>query len=513
MAKTIFHSSDQSNFILNMDLGKYRAFCAKMALAVLWMTAGSQLIFQLTYSVNGRLSEMMGEGGFSGVLALILIMLRSVATFFSIGGVLAIITAIIGMVRVQFTRSTAAPYLLLLGSLLWGVISMFHAFDMDYALFGQDGRDEGWISLLMYAALFYLGTMLRRKENIQKFLSGILIFGIVQNVWAILQAQPFFDFPNTYADIEPLLFVNLRLPSGLTDSPITFAMLLAMLLALSVPAALCAEHKQTRILAAVCACLSMLTVFKTQTFAGLIAGCGALLLTAAFCIAKRKTAGKMKCVLPAAVLAAAVCSGLWTYAAPSINNVRHLVTDTTPENGFAFYDGGILWDDSFYRLSTSGLYSAADADFNIHDASAAISYCWSEGIRVIKKYPVLGTGPDNFAFTQLHTSLVLQANVNSVDRPYNDFLFIAATRGILSMVLHIALLIVCAVLAWKHRKAAYGWMLAAAGGAVLLYSLTALVGISVLTVAPLFWVLLGILAGEPIADAPPKQPRGKQRNH
>ena len=168
-------------------------------------------------------------------------------------------------------------------------------------------------------------------------------------------------------------------------------------------------------------------------------------------------------------------------------------------------DGGIVWDDAHYRLSTSGLYSATSAGFDIYDAAAALRYCRSEGLRVIKMYPVLGTGPDNFAFTQLHTTLILENNDNTVDRPYNDYLFIAATRGILSAVLHIVLLIVCAVLGWKHRKSAYGWILGAAGGAVLLYSLTALVGISVLTVAPLFWMLLGILAGEPLTEPIPSK--------
>ena len=56
-------------------------------------------------------------------------------------------------------------------------------------------------------------------------------------------------------------------------------------------------------------------------------------------------------------------------------------------------------------------------------------------------------------------------------------------------------------------------MLPAAGGAVLLYTLSSLVGISVLTVAPVFWVLLGTLAAEPLAgsvqDAPPKTEKKK----
>lgn len=505
MAKTIFGTSSKSNFILNMDLDKYRRFCAKMLLAVFWTAAVSEAFYQLTYTVNGRLAEMVGEGGFASVLSLLLITLRSTATLFSVAGVLAIIVTVIGMMRLQFTKRTAVPYLLLAASLGWAVISMFHAFDMDYALFGQDGRDEGWIALLMYAAFFYLGTMLRRRENLCLLLRGLLIFGIVQNIWALLQAQPFFDFPSEYTFVEPLLYQNLRLPSGLTDSPVTYAMLSAVLLAIAIPAAICAEKKSTRILGAVCGGLSMLTVFKTQTFAGLIAGIGGLLIAAGFGIAGRKNAGRRSAAVPALMLTAALCSAVWVYFTPAINGAYKTSNDEPVENGFALYDGGIVWDDAFYRLSTAGPYQREDAEtkhgFNIYDSASVIRYCWSEGARVIKLYPVIGTGPDNFAFTQLHVSMNLVQNVNTVDRPYNDLLFIGATRGILSMVLHIALLAVCAVLAWKNRRAGYGWLLAAFGCAAALYTLTTNVGISVLTVAPVFWGILGVLAGDPIQDA------------
>ena len=520
MAKTIFGTSSKSNFILNMDLDKYRRFCAKLLLAVFWIVACSAAVYQLTYQVNSRLAEMAGEGGFATVFSALLIMLRSTASIFSVGGVLMIIVMIIGMMRLQFTRQTALPYLLLAASLGWAAISMFHAFDMDCALFGQDGRDEGWVTLMMYAAFFFVGSMLRRRENLCILLRGLLIFGIAQNLWALLQMQPFFNFPNYYAFIEPMSYQNMRLPSGLTDSPVTFAMLLAMLLALAIPAAICAEKRSTRVLAAVCAVLSMLSALKTQTIAGIIACIGGLLIAAGFGIARRKSAGRRAAVILALVLAAAVCAGIWVYFTPSVNGAYRNSDGSALENGFVLCDGGIIWDDANYRLSTSGPYSrddAAEHGFNVYDAGASLRYCWSEGIRVIRLYPVLGTGPDNFSFSQLRRSMMLQANLNSVDRPYNDLLFIGATRGVLSMLLHIALLAVCAVLALKNRRAGYGWLLPAFGCAAALYTVTSNVGISVLTAAPVFWCILGVLAGEPLREAVKQEkvrsPKPKRARH
>ncbi len=513
MAKQLFHTTEKSDFILNMDLDKYRSFCAKMVLIVLWVTAASAALYQITYPVNSRLAEMAGEGGFAAVFSLLLIALRSTASLFSVVGVAALITMVIGLMRKQFTKQTAVPYLLLAASLGWAVVSMCHSYSTEYSLFGQDGRDEGLLSLLMYAAVFYLGTMLRRRENLCILLRGTLIFGIVQGVWGLLQAQPFFAFPTEYADIEPMLLRGIRLPSGLTDSPVTYAMLLCMLLAVSVPAALCAEKQSTRILGAVSAVLSLLMTVKTQTYAGLIAAGGALLVTAGFVIGKRKELPVKRLIaVPCMVLAALACSVCWTYFTPSLNGVTRTLNEETVEDGITMLDGAIVWDDANYRLSAAGPYQRESAEklgFEVSDAASVLRYCRSEGIRVIKMYPVLGTGPDNFAFTQLHKSMVLEYNTNSIDRPYNDLLFIGATRGILSMVLHIALLIVSIWFAWKNRKAGYGWLLPAFGAAALLYVIASNVGISVLTVAPLFWGMLGVLAGEPIIEAQ-KQEKTRQ---
>lgn len=498
MPKTIFGTSDKSNFILNLDLDRYRAFCAKLLMIVLWATAAAMGINQLTYSVNSRLADMVAEGGFGAVLAMVLIGLRSVAMVFSIGGVFVMIAVIVGLMRKQFTKHSAVPYCIILASLSWAVYSLLHSFDYKTSLFGLDGRDEGWFALVMYGGFFYIGSMLRRREQREKLLGSLMIFGIVQCAWGFLQAQPFFAFPSSYQMIDPLLYQDLRLPCGLTDSPITFAMLLALLLAVSIPTAAFAENKKYRVSALICTGCSMLMVFKTQTVAGLIAGIGALVFALVLFAVKHKNIAGKKALLPVVLLGSAVLSFGWAFFSPAINGAYRTYDEQPLENGYTLYDGGIIWDDSSYRLSTSGFYNRSTAEnLDINDPVSALRYCWNEGIRVIGLYPLDGTGPDNFCFTQLHSSMNLTQNPNNVDRPYNDLLFIAATRGIPSLVLHIVLLGVCLVKAWKRRKSA-GWTLLAGGAAVVLYTLCSLVGISVLTVAPLFWLLLGTLAAEPI---------------
>ena len=500
MAKNLLNTTDKSSFIVNLNMDKYRAVCVRFMLAVLWATGISQVINELTMSSLTEIDVMSNDGGFSSVLAYFLLSIRSVSTIFILFGVLALIWMLIGIVRLQFPKSSVPLYCILAASLAWGVVSMFHSFDINCSLLGYQLRDEGLLTLLIYASVFYLGTMLRRPENRSKFFTGLIIFGIAQVLWGFLQAQPFFPFPSSYRRIDPLLLDELRLPSGFTDSPITYAMLLSMLIAVSVPYAYKAGRKIQRILSMICACGSIIMSFKTQTIAGLIAGFGGLLLTAVCMFVFRKNEGR-KWVVPATVLCTVCASLTWVYFSPVLNGTYQTWNDEKTSSGFYLYDGGVVWSDSYYRLFTSGPYVPSQPhDFEIDDACSVIKYCWSEGTRVIRKYPVLGTGPDNFHFTQLHSSMEIVTNPNSVDRPYNDFLFIAATRGIPALILHLILIGWCIYLACKRRKEADGWQMLTAAGAVIMYSAAAFVGTSVLTVAPMFWMLLGVAASETIVE-------------
>ena len=160
-------------------------------------------------------------------------------------------------------------------------------------------------------------------------------------------------------------------------------------------------------------------------------------------------------------------------------------------------------------LPKSQLGIDVEHDFEIYDATSVLEYTWSEGIRVIKKYPILGTGADNFSYTQLRESYDLAQNRNSIDRPYNEWLYVAATRGIPSLLMYVVL--IGASLYWSIRncKSSKRWVYMSASGAVIGYVVTSMVGISALTITPLFWMMMGMAAGSPMEDEPSASKQGK----
>ena len=539
-----------------MDLDKYRSACGKLALVVFWATALSQLLNHWLSASELSLAVTLEDGGFAGLVVYFLLLLRRVSLIFSLTGVFSLFAVFAGLMRKQFSKATAVPYLILLASMVWAMISRLFSYDLKVSLFGYPGREEGWFALLMYAGIFFLGTMLRKKDDLERFARGLLIFGIVQCAVGILQAVPFIDFLNAnkglspYRNIEPLLYWNVRVPTGMASSPVTYAMLLGMLGAVAVPAALFSETKKTRTLAVICAALSVVMTVMTHTVAGVTACIGILLLTAILSAAKAKQVQGKKAALPAAAAAALICGLAWAALTPALNHAYFhpdMNEAGTKEKGLTFaawesgtegaqiptgltqsysrdgkkrlalYDGGLVFDDGFYRLDTAGPYTPGNGpEFEIYDACSVLRYCWKQGIKAIQIDPLLGVGPDNFVYTQLHRSLAVSGNPNAVDNPYNEYLYIAATRGVPSLLMHIALIAVCFVLLWKRRNTMKSWVRISAAGAVILYCAAAFTGMSVLSVAPVFWMLLGILAADPMPEPVPavkaEKPAKNSRN-
>jgi O-antigen ligase len=129
-------------------------------------------------------------------------------------------------------------------------------------------------------------------------------------------------------------------------------------------------------------------------------------------------------------------------------------------------------------------------------------YIWSKSIPMLKKSFFVGSGPDTYAivFPQKDYVGKLRAfgNVNIiVDKPHNMYLQIGINTGVLSMLAIIALFIMYFISSIKlyfnnkfEDKISYlGFgMFAAFCG----YAVTGLFNDSIVSVAPVFWVVLGL---------------------
>jgi hypothetical protein len=476
MPKTIFNTTEKSNFILNMKTSEYHRFNLKVLLGFLLLMPlfCIPLEFAKVYSVPG--------------MAL------------SITGVLAIVFVFIGFMKKVTPASMLLPAVLLGGMVIWSCVSLYNSYFYNISLFGADGRSEGVLSVVFYGCFFLLGAQLGTDDNRLKLLNGMLLLGLVECVWGLLQALPI-GMISYYKNLEPMLLFRVFLPSGLTGSPVFLATLLVMLCFPAMLGAVLAKDKKSRSFYTVCAAVYALVSVKTQCSIGVFGMAAAILI--AFFVILIKKGGRLTFLKTGIVLAAFLIGVGWMYLSPSINGTysRSNGTETEVSDALALYDGGIIWEDSSYRLAVSGYYvngsNNPNGDFDISSLTDSYSYLWKSTAKIIKLYPLVGSGPDSLVYPQLYQNLAVVSNPNVFDQCYNYYLYLAGTMGIPMLLLFAALMVLVLVRgAAQCRKG--NWLSAGLYGAVVLYLLMMFIGTSAITVAPLFWMLAGILAGESI---------------
>jgi putative inorganic carbon (HCO3(-)) transporter len=116
---------------------------------------------------------------------------------------------------------------------------------------------------------------------------------------------------------------------------------------------------------------------------------------------------------------------------------------------------------------------------------------------VIQDHPLLGTGPENLK-TVIHAEHKKEINAyyrvkgTSVDKAHNEFLHIAAVTGIPSLLIYLSMILIIFIQNGRFlfRENMKTLLLLT----ILAYLVQAFFNISVIAVAPIFWILLGLLA-------------------
>lgn len=476
-AKTIFNTTEKSNFILNMKSQDYYNYNLKILLGFLILMPIFSLIleFAQVYSVP--------------------------AMALSITGVFAIVFVFIGFIKSETPKNLFLSAGILGAMLIWGLVSFYNSYFYNISLFGSDGRNEGWLSILFYGSFFLLGAQLGTDANRLKLLHGMLYMGLAECAWGLLQALPI-NIPSYYKNLEPLLLLKLFLPSGLTGSPIFLAILLNMLLIPALLGSIFEIKNSRKLFYTICSICFTIFAVKTQCILGLAGSILAILSVLIYALIKKT--GKQALFRTGITFLAFVISIGWIYISPSINGTYSRATgqDVPIANQFALYDGGIIWEDSAYRLAVSGYYMQngtknPNGNFDIANIPETYSFILKSTAKIIKRFPLVGSGCDSLVYPQIYQHPEIVSNPNTFDRCYNYYLHIAGTLGIPMLLLFLFLIILVIKNGISACKNSTNWLHVSIFGAVLLYLIMMLLGTSSITVTPLFWILAGICISLP----------------
>jgi len=130
-------------------------------------------------------------------------------------------------------------------------------------------------------------------------------------------------------------------------------------------------------------------------------------------------------------------------------------------------------------------------------------YEWGATIPMMKDYIIKGAGPDNYPLAFNQDDFIAKLNLVDfdanivVDKPHNMYMQIAINTGLISLIAFLALIgIYVASSLMLYRKVIFIKTEEIIGGACMIsiigYLVAALFNDSVVSVAPLFWLILGI---------------------
>lgn len=461
MPKTIFGTTEKSNFILNMKKSTVRKWVTGLLCACVIVPLLGGIFITAVPGTSALLGAFLYATGFSCILFCIVLLLRKDIRIKDY----PCAYLVFGLAALAF----ASYYRVALGGGDQETINT--------ALLGENGRYEGLLALFAYFGIFLLAAAVMRRSSVKIIFDFLVGAGIVQGITAVMQHIPW-EFPSDFRNLPALLLLkDVHLSSGLSDSPIFYGSFLTLVTAVAAAGAMYEKNIVRARIYGVSAVFFFLTGLFTSSVIPLI-GIGmafAVLTVTEFTAGKGGTRfeeGILKTSrrrLAAMLIGAAAVLGL-----------------VLAFQGIWLRDKAIAYTDCFYRLYITGGPSPVNYD-SLWKIGAERSFM------MIKDHPLLGVGPDLMAKYQIGTEALF---TDSIDRSYNEYLYIAATRGIPALAVYLALLAASFARLFKDvREFASDrekWFRPALLAAVTAYSVQAFFSISAVTVAPFFWLLLGI---------------------
>lgn len=355
--------------------------------------------------------------------------------------------------------------IILLVYLLCIIISYSFSDYQASALFGSQGRGEGVIPLICYMLCFYIAFVgFKFNDKVFDYITSAVLllscFGIFQSLvsddytWTILGSNPYmgqanFGNPNMFSSFL-MIFLPIYMVKYYNSENKIWTWVLGIMFA---------------------------AIVGTKTFGGYITFIFVFVVLSIYFLiigqTRKRTLSKI-CVLVFMFIAIFV--------------VLNAVNDNA-------YYGEMLSNISEIRASSGG---------DVQKFGNNRGFIWKLTLDIISKHPWLGVGPDSLGsevrLNYMDRDDYLFGDL-FIDKAHNEYLQIAATTGIPSLIIYVIFLftILISLLLKYIKYVKSGKILdtktmeiVAITGSVVAYMIQAMGNISIFYVAPMFWIVLGI---------------------
>lgn len=355
-----------------------------------------------------------------------------------------------------------------------GIIVSIFAINPRISFFGKSYRREGFLSLLGYYLLFINWKVEGNKEDIKKILKIIVIIAVINSIYALLQVYTPFNFILRYA---PAGYIA----SGLCGNPNFFGSLIVT--AIGLVSAYHLINKKITIKNIIVLILLYISLINSQSTGPFIAYVVTLVFLLVYLLIKKKLILKnLVCLVLLFIL---VFYPIKFINSKAFSNKRCEICDFT---------NTVIGNE---EEITSG-YSPTTKRLTI----------WKNSLAIAFNNPIIGVGYDNLHY-EYHKDIEFdkivveiggqeetKEDINEsskvtkiVDNAHNVYLHTFATSGLLGLIPY---LLLCLLVFIKGLKTKDNLKIILLGGFVS-YSVQAFGNISVIQVAPIYYIIMGLL--------------------
>nr|WP_312579441.1 O-antigen ligase family protein [Sedimentibacter sp.] len=178
------------------------------------------------------------------------------------------------------------------------------------------------------------------------------------------------------------------------------------------------------------------------------------------------------------------------------------VTRASKIINFYFTNDGVKLLGSGGRITEPIVAESIKSFSGLEKLASSRGYIWSRTIPLLKRYTIYGSGPDNYPIAFPQDDFIIKSyalgDLNTVvDKPHNLYLQIATNTGVLSLLLLLVAFGIYIISSLKlYSKTNYDSLDKYVGASCLVgvigYLSAGIFNDSVVSVAPVFWIVLGL---------------------
>lgn len=349
-------------------------------------------------------------------------------------------------------------YILVVVSLISTILSI----NKNISIFGKDYRHEGLLSILSYYLLFINWKVLGNKDDIKKYIKLFIIIGIINSIYALFQIYMPFNFILKYS-------LDTKMASGLCGNPNFFGSLIVTVISIVTCSLLMSEKDLLK--KVIIIVLLFISLINSQSTGPFLTYILLILLLIGFLYKKKSLVQKNVLILFLILVISYI----------SIFCINKYV----------------------YKYDRCEM---CDIKQTIENGGTGRIDIWKKSLGIVKNNFVFGVGFDNFylaypnpkvdnSINFVITNGVVEKKTKSyyiVDNAHNIYLHTLVSTGILGLIPY---LILCLFTFIKGLKSSNKFIFLLLSGFVA-YSIQGFANISVIQVAPIYFVLIGLILSE-----------------